>query len=346
MKTKSSGHIAEFDEENFLRKKIQSFEANRIASEDKHHYILLKKEDKKGGNILFNSELETSNLEIYEGVRRNENFERLERQPLQFSSSSVDQTNIVSFMSDSTEDSDFDEDFSFNDARKFTIGQGESPKVQNEGPRSQSATVNVPDLLSNQITKPVDSERDKFSKSNEVISSGSESSSEIEELSDANDEELVLLNDDVKPTDSSINIPSPRPERDSYHELEHSFSIIQRKVQGAESDASKVASVSINTVDLTDEGIIAETSQNMNTADDMSFNEKTSDFVGVSKVASFIKESAVSAKDEEIHIRDKGINISDGLSSTETEAGSLSEKKQLHNGMSTKFLCLSLIDGR
>lgn len=123
MKTKSSGQIADLEDGRLQQKNVKSLEANRIVSEDKHHYILLKKEGGKRGNVLFETDLESDRLEIYEGIKRNDNFERLEREPAQFNSSSLDQSDVVILTSDSADDSDFDEEFSVSEARKFTTVQ-------------------------------------------------------------------------------------------------------------------------------------------------------------------------------------------------------------------------------
>ena len=124
MNSKSSGDIGELEEESYLWKNIKTFEASRVASEDKRHYILLKKDKKKGENILFSSSLDiSSQSDIYEGVKRKEHFERLEREPIQFNSSSIDGLGTADFMSDTTEESDFDEEFSSREAEKFRISQ-------------------------------------------------------------------------------------------------------------------------------------------------------------------------------------------------------------------------------
>eukprot|EP00795_Rhopilema_esculentum_P016754 gene16754-8213_t len=140
MNSKSSGDIGELEEESYLRKNMKTFEASRVASEDKRHYILLKKDKKKGENILFSSSIDiTSQSDIYKGVKRKEHFERLEREPIKFNSSSIDRLGTADFMSDTTEESDFDEEFSSREAEKFRISQ----KDEVEGDKSKGKVKGV-----------------------------------------------------------------------------------------------------------------------------------------------------------------------------------------------------------
>ena len=91
MNSRSSGEIAELDEDEFFGKSAKTIEAKRVASEDRQHYILMKKSGKKGGeNVLFNTNLEIDKIDIYRETKRKENFERLERDPAQFKESVID----------------------------------------------------------------------------------------------------------------------------------------------------------------------------------------------------------------------------------------------------------------
>lgn len=203
MKTRSSGQIAELEEEKNFRKNIKSVEANRIASEDKHHYILLKKDLKNTGNILFNAELESDKLEIYKGIKRKENFERLEREPVQFSSSSIDESNIVNFVSDSAEDSDYDIEFTLSDARMFITGQDKQNVI-----KSQSASVEGHFAESRTITSHTETKNaneDIVSTKYEIMQSSSENSSEELDGIKSYDSSVVLLVDDKEPIETLNN---------------------------------------------------------------------------------------------------------------------------------------------
>ena len=110
MKSSSSGQIPDLDEENPLRKSLKSVEANRVASEDKQHYILMKKASKKGANVLFDVNLEVDQIDIYRETKRKDHFQRLEREPARFKEAFIDQSINLTFISDSSEDSHFDSD--------------------------------------------------------------------------------------------------------------------------------------------------------------------------------------------------------------------------------------------
>ena len=195
MKTRSSGEIAEAEEGRYLTENVKNFEANRISSEDKQHYILMKKEGKKGENMLFNTELEMDRIEIYEGVRKNENFDRLERDPVKFKDAFIDDSGIVSLMSDSAEDSDFDEEFSAVDARKMREEakshqkRAEAEDVNQEiGDRNQDAKDRVQGLMfvTEDISRGVKAKVDNASRIDLSSSSSSdiESNSEVDETSE------------------------------------------------------------------------------------------------------------------------------------------------------------------
>ena len=336
MKTKSSGHIAELEEENALRKRIETFEANRIASEDKHHYILLKKEEKKGENVLFSSKLEVNALEIYEGVRRNENFDRLEREPLQFNSLSVDQPNIITFMSDSTEDSDFDEEFSPSDARKFTTSQGENTKVENirvENVIGQRTALITSDFSS----KLADEDGGEFRKSEDLASSGSENSPELEDFNITKEEDLFNDKVDEKPLeDSGTNMSSSNMEVDAFPEVKYPNSSIQNSA----TSESHMENDTPQTLDLTGDKI-TETPRRRNTLDVVSDTEVPSGFRRVGDAIS--RGSAVAAKDKEGHTEGRMSRVVDELSSAATESGVLSGKSQYDNGMTSVFAFARLI---
>ena len=208
MKTRSSGEIAEAEEGRYLGKNVKNFEANRISSEDKQHYILMKKEGKKGENMLFNTELEMDRIEIYEGVRKNENFDRLERDPVKFKDSLIDDSGIVSLMSDSTEDSDFDEEFSAVDARrmheeaKSHHKRAEAEDInQDTGDRNQDAEDRVQGLklVREDISQGAKAKVDNTNRIHLSSSSSSdiESNSEVDETSD---------NLDVSKKDRLVNL--------------------------------------------------------------------------------------------------------------------------------------------
>lgn len=186
MKTRSSGEIAEAEEGRYLGKNLQSFEANRISSEDKQHYILMKKDGRKGENMLFNTELETDRIEIYEGVRKNENFDRLERDPVKFKDAFIENSGIVSLMSDSAEDSDFDEEFSAVDARRMRENAHQrraaaEDRNQDAEDRVQLVNVVAEDRSQGEKAKVDSANRIDFSSSS---SSDIASNSEMEEESE------------------------------------------------------------------------------------------------------------------------------------------------------------------
>ena len=316
MKTKSSGHITELEEEDALRKKLKSFEANRVASEDKQHYILLKKGNRKAGNILFNSELEVNNPEIYEGVKRNENFERLEREPLQFNSSSVDQPYMVAFMSDSTEDSDFDEEYSLSDARRFTIDQSGNAKVLDENVTSQGTEViATTSALRGKLELP-GSRTNEFRKTDDRLLSSSESSSEIEELSVASNEELR--------------------EKEFYNEDQFSNSGAKTAVldvSTGERNSLNANMVGTTCAYLKDDNVIADLLHDTATSKNFSFDENATGFSRVSKAVSVAEESEVNAGGEDVQAEAKMASISEKTSSVEALTGPPSEKRQFDSGM-------------
>jgi len=318
MKTKSSGHITELEEEDALRKKLKSFEANRVASEDKQHYILLKKGNRKAGNILFNSELEVNNPEIYEGVKRNENFERLEREPLQFNSSSVDQPYMVAFMSDSTEDSDFDEEYSLSDARRFTIDQSGNAKVLDENVTSQGTEViATTSALRGKLELP-GSRKNEFRKTDDRLLSSSESSSEIEELSVASNEELR--------------------EKEFYNEDQFSNSGAKTAVldvSTGERNSVNANMVGTTSAYLKDDNVITELLHDTATSKNFSFDENATGFSRVSKAVSVAEESEVNASGEDVQAEAKMASIWEKTSSVEALTGPLSEKRQFDSEKSS-----------
>ena len=347
MKTKSSGHIAELDEEDALRKKLKSFEANRVASEDKQHYILLKKGDSKARNILFNSELEASNLEIYDGVKRNDNFERLEREPLQFNSSSVDQPGMVTFMSDSAEDSDFDEEYSLSDARKFTIDQSGNAKVLGENVNSQSTEVIATTSALRDKLGSSESRKNEFRKPDEHLLGISESSSELEELDSASNDELIVSKSEKQPkNDPGINILSAERENDFYPEDQISNSSAECAVLGVstgERNSLNANMVSTISADGKDDSVIVESLHDAATSKDFSFDENTTGLIRVSKAVSVAEKSELNASGKDLQVEAKIASVSKGIPSTEAVPGLMSEKRQFDSGMQNKFSIAKLI---
>eukprot|EP00794_Sanderia_malayensis_P011202 gene11202-12377_t len=141
MNTRSSSEIAELDEREYLRKNAKSVEARRVASEDRKHYILMKKSGKKGGeNILFNTELELDKVDVYKELKKSENFEKLEREPAIFKEAFMDNWTTMAFLSESSEDSDFDDDedkivraFSVDSKSKNEVGVVTDDSIEEEG---------------------------------------------------------------------------------------------------------------------------------------------------------------------------------------------------------------------
>ena len=350
MKTKSSGQIADMEEEIILQKNIKSVEANRIASEDKHHYILLKKEEKIGGNVLFNTKIEKDKLEIYEGIKRNESFDRLEREPVQFSTSSIDQSNIVSFMSDSTDDSDFDKEFLLSDVQKFTagfieghVGHGKSQRDNFEGQGTKASNA---DLSTHDESKTFGSNMTESMKTSEVILSSSEDSCEDLHSSKAKSSSIIVVKDDNQPMDErNLSMESSDFEKSSEKETcldeqyaDTSIKMTANSADQRNSNTSHKSEVCSSSIELT-------------VSNDKDFGDKSHSTVmtatGSNRLledtAALNAESAFKTEREMILLKDREPTRSERLDSPKTEAVVLSEEGQSDNGNNFFLIFLNYV---